>query len=127
MGIFRVIYLAEDCKACATAGIECLHQKLSLPKWKPQILTEKMAQFVKDRSVNEREAKGKISSSRDFLFKKPWIKAFDLRIPHRFVNNCQVIHCAIDPAGGGEGSDYVIGSMAYEDSKKVVKFLQLIN
>jgi len=121
--LFHVIYLASACTACEEAGIECIHTKLRLPKWKPIAATEKVEKLIQNKVTIARELHGKISSSRDLVFKKPWINQFITRPPHIFQYNPQVIHVAIDPSGGGEGSDYVIGSMAFENSKKVVIYL----
>lgn len=127
LGIFREIYLGKECDACSNAGIACTHRKLSLPPWKSMADQSKIEKMIKDQALLDRETRGIINTNKDFLFKKPWIRALLTRPAYQFQFNCQVLHTAIDPAGGGEGSDYTIGTMAHEDSRKVVSFFYCYN
>lgn len=120
MNIFKVIYLGKECKACTDAGIRCIHRKL--PVWKTAGRQTKIEGFVKDKALLDRETRGIINTGKQFLFEKMWIHAFMGREPYKFNYPVQVIHTAIDPAGGGQSSDYAIGSMSMENSMKVVSF-----
>jgi hypothetical protein len=119
-GLFRVLYLGADCSACDRAGVKCIHKLLRLPKWKTAARQKKIEQVIKDQNLLDRETRGKINSGKNFVFEKAWIQHFVARAPHKFLYPVQVIHTAIDPAAGAESSDYAIGSMAYENSMKVV-------
>jgi hypothetical protein len=120
MGIFREIYLGKACNACTEAGVSCTHRQLRLPPWKSLERQNRLEKIMKDKSLVDRELKGIINSDKQYLFKKPWIRAFMTRPVYQFQYTCQVIHCAVDPAGGAKGSDYVVGSLAYENGCKVV-------
>jgi hypothetical protein len=118
--LFREIYLGADCSTCMEAGVPCIHSKLLMPVWKSEGRQNRLQQMNKDKALHDRENLGKINSNKNYLFKKQWIDAFNKRASHHFQYNPQVIHCAIDPAGGGEGSDYTIGTAAIEAGRKVV-------
>jgi hypothetical protein len=120
LGLFREIYLGKPCDACAESGTPCPHGRKKLPPWKSLQRMDKLDKIIKDKALKDRELHGIINTNKQFLFKKVWIRQFISREVYSFQYNCQVIHCAIDPAGGGEGSDYTIGSCAYENGRKVV-------
>jgi hypothetical protein len=125
LGLFKEIYMGKGCQACEDAGVDCIHRKLSLPPWKTLPRQEMIEKLYADKNVFNREAKGIIGGGKDFIFHKRWIRAFMIRNPHHFQYIPQVLHCAIDPAGGAEGSDYAIGTLAYENSMKVVSQLYM--
>lgn len=69
-----------------------------------------------------------VISSRRFAFDPSWIKAFKERARHVFRTNIQpvqILHMAIDPSGGGTGSDYAILTGCMEDSRAVVNILTM--
>lgn len=85
--------------------------------------------FIKDQATIDRELFGKITSGSNFIFgeNKEWINKFVARAPYRFQYPVQVLHVAVDPAAGAESSDYVIGTMTYENNNKVVSFTNPYN
>lgn len=61
-----------------------------------------------------------VKSSRRELFEKNWIKCLRERKPYKFDHNPDVLFVAIDPAGGGNMSDFAVCSLAYENARHVV-------
>jgi hypothetical protein len=128
LGLFREVYLGKACQACDDAGLLCIHRKINLPPWKTVPRQNMIEKLYPDKNVFNREAKGIIGGGKDFIFQKRWIRAFMTRNPYQFQYTPTVLHCAIDPAGGAEGSDYAIGTMAYENSMKVVsRYMSVYN
>jgi len=122
LGIFRELYLGKPCTACEEAGIECPHRrsKLKLPPWRSWNRQNKLELMIKDKHTVNNELYGFVQTSHVYHFSKPWIRAFVLRIPYQLRYMPQVIHCAVDPASTNTISDWVIGSMVYEEGRKVV-------
>lgn len=119
-GIFRVLYLGKDCPTCVPLRIQCIHAILSFPRWKTEARQQKIISFIKDQALVDRELFGKINSGTQFVFNREWIQKLVARVPYKFVYPVQVLHTAVDPAGGANSSDFVIGTMAYENNMQVV-------
>ncbi len=51
-----------------------------------------------------------------YLFKRYTAGLFE-RDPHIFQHSVNVVHCAIDPSGGGSSSEYAIVSIAHEENQ----------
>lgn len=120
--LFRVYKVGLACDACAEAGKSgsCDHRINRLPPWKPPA-RHRMLQAImgSDESGFAREALGEMASNDHYVY-----KAFIRNL----VSNPRVVidrpvgavYIAIDPSGGGSGSDYCLVATILYDGRHVV-------
>ena len=77
----------------------------------------------KDKQAIEEEQFGVSGTNGNNLYLPKFIKAFENRPRHVFSEPPGVVHIAIDPSGGGSGSNYTIVSQAWEHGRQVVSFV----
>lgn len=111
------------CDACSAAGKgeECSHKLASLPPWKSAD-RQRMLQTImgNDTATFAREALGLVASSDHFIF-KPFVQRLSRNLPFALVQNVGVVYLAIDPSGGGTGSEYALVGTACIDGLHVVR------
>lgn len=73
-------------------------------------------------SLAAREIGGITVSDLQFIFKKYLLSLHGAPL-HKFQYNPHVIHLAIDPSGGGKGSDWAIMSISIENGCRVVSII----
>ncbi len=126
--VFRVLRYSLVCDVCRLAGVEttCKHKLGDLPWWQSAEQHAKLAQIMKGHADTYlREVMG-------FESDRTRTPAFDsngiekLGDPTRWVSDIgvqRIIVVAVDPSGGGTGSDYAIMTAVYpdQDSSMVVR------
>lgn len=120
--LFVVVRLGLVCEACARSGSTCNHLLSLNPEWKPP---ERMAKTDAILSTNpamrDAESRGVVMSSTRHVLQEAQIKRFKEREPFDFPEGRpDVLYTAIDPSGGGAGSDYVILTLALCQGRVVV-------
>jgi hypothetical protein len=121
--IFKNVNVKMACDACmrANKAIDCIHKQDVLPPWKDaakQEILKKIMQTNPDLYLQESiglVTTGKIyyisnSMIIDFLKNETWSDTFE--VPEVYV--------AVDPSGGGSGSNFAICSGFFHDGKIVV-------
>lgn len=73
-------------------------------------------------SLRDRETRGIVKSERRFILTEREILALKERAPFEFSDGRRpdVLYTAIDPSGGGQGSDYAVCTMTLFDGRPVV-------
>lgn len=125
--LFFLIKIGLACQTCLDNGLQCKHRLDKLPHWKPverQALINKILQSSPD--LADRETRGVVKSSRRDWFEKAWIQSLRDRNPYVFEHNPHVLFMAVDPAGGGNQSDFALCTLGYENSRHVVIFFSLL-
>ena len=112
--LFLCIKIGLMCKRCQEEGLVCNHRLSMSPHWKPPERTAKVdAVMASNPTLRDRETRGVVSSTMRFLIDKLIIQEFQKREPGVFADGRpNVLFSAIDPSGGGSGSDYAIVTMA---------------
>jgi hypothetical protein len=121
--VFYSIKIGLACDACLEKGAQCNHLMNKLPHWKPverQALISKI--LASEPDLADREIRGVVKSSATRLFERQWILALQDRAPYVFEHSPSVIWTSIDPHGGGNKSNFGIGSLAYENARHVVTY-----
>jgi hypothetical protein len=119
--LFHLISIGLACQTCLDNGLQCTHKLDKLPHWKPverQALINTI--LASNPDLADRETRGIVKSSRRELFDKQWVHRLRERAAHVFEHTPNVVFLAIDPAGGGNMSDFAMCSMAYENARHVV-------
>lgn len=119
--LFENIRIGLACDRCVAANVEkCPHVLKRLPAWKSEGRHELVRSiYAENQEAMKREAEGQIVSSRQFMYLKKWVDAFAVRATEEFDDRgVQLIHVAIDPSGGGTGSDFTIVSTVQEENQK---------
>jgi hypothetical protein len=119
--MFYLISIGLACTACLEAGLACSHKLDKLPHWKPverQALINTI--LANNPDLADRETRGVVKSSRRDMFEKAWVKKLADRPLYSFELKPSVIFIAIDPAGGGNMSDFAMATLAYENCRHVV-------
>lgn len=119
--LFNLISIGLACATCLENALQCTHKLDKLPHWKSierQHLVNTL--LASNPDLADRETRGVVKSARRDLFEKQWIRALTARAPYSFSFKPDVIFMAIDPAGGGNMSDFAICSIAYEKGRHVV-------
>lgn len=71
--------------------------------------------------LRDRETRGVNNSSRRYILSEETLNAFRDRAKHEFpANQPDILFTAIDPSGGGSGSDFVILTIALLAGAQVV-------
>lgn len=120
--VFMSLELGK-CKACLKAGIKCTHSRVVDPSWKsPDGMAKCDAIMSCNPAMRERELHGTVTSDKKFIIDKDDIDKFKVRPRHVFeCGTPDVLYTAIDPSGGGRGSDYAILTMAMSNGRPVVR------
>lgn len=126
--LFKVIDLEVACKKCKEAGIPelCDHKVEIVPFWQTAARKEMLQSIFKDRpDLFAQEILGAKDSSQLFIFHKTWIDAFKQNNDYtRLPAAVDVLYTAIDPAGGGMPSDYVIVTTTFHQGHIVVSIVR---
>lgn len=77
--------------------------------------------YVMTEQEFNREMRGIVTSTRDFMYKRPWVQQLVQSEPYAFKKPIHVVWTSIDPGAGK--SDYAMMSSANEDGKKVVRLV----
>lgn len=130
--VFRVIRYSLVCDACRMAGVEntCKHKLGDLPWWQSAEQHAKLAQIMKGHAETYlREVMGyEADPTRTPAFDSNGIDM--LEEPSRIVATCPVIphlFVAVDPSGGGTGSDYAIMSAVFYESSMLVRIRSFLS
>lgn len=111
-----------SCDDCKAKKVPCPHKRKKLPPWrssKRQRIAE--ALLGEDEATQMQEMAGIVFGTTRYLFSEKWIQEF-IRVPRwLFTHPVQVIHCAIDPSGGGSGSEFAIASVTLEGPYAIVR------
>lgn len=119
-GLFHTIKVGLICDPCMAKGIPCNHMKKKLPSWKSAENHDKVLKIMKtQKTLAMREIGGEVITDRQFIFRKH-IQDLHTSPRHNFTYAPQVIHCVIDPSGGGKGSDWAIMSGCIDNGMRVV-------
>jgi hypothetical protein len=122
---FQVIQIGLACQSCIDAGkaAKCKHKLNTLPPWKSAELQDRVERILaNDEGLIARETKGLMASDNAPQYPVHHIDAFKKRPTHHFERNPIVLHTGIDPHGGGQGSDFGLTTIAYDNNKWVVSF-----
>lgn len=122
---FNVIRLGLNCEACVALEINCVHKKTKLPPWRPEYRNDLVQALMGNSTIANREMGGQVQGHGQRVFKEKWIKALIDKIMWQPMYPVQVIHTAIDPAGGGESSDWAICSVVFENGHVIVSHSSL--
>jgi hypothetical protein len=71
-------------------------------------------------SLANREIRGVVERSSRNLFERTWIAELGKRAPHDFQYQPNVLWMAIDPAGGGNCSDFAMATIGFEHARHIV-------
>lgn len=126
--IFHTIRVGLACQDCVNAGIahECTHSLTQGPEWQSIRRRQNVAGILADdMDTYARETLGMIVTSSRYAFQPQWITEWTKRPKHVFSTSVGVIHCSIDPSGGGDQSNWAMVSMAFDAGREVVRFLFL--
>lgn len=120
--IFAKLQIGLSCEECMDAQkSDCPHKLRLLPRWKPVERQKKVeAILANDKAMSLRETHGMSIGSAQYCFEKVFIKKLRERKLYQFKQRVNVLHMAIDPSGGGKGSDYAVCTMAVENQQHVV-------
>jgi hypothetical protein len=127
--LFRVVDTGLVCDACLANGTasECTHMMHKVSQWKS---TKRMAIFKQvmknDPEKYAREVLGAGVTAEQETFTS---ESVDMCIDQRPINldehDVRTVCVAVDPSGGGSGSDYAIVSFTYTDANECVVSLSL--
>lgn len=70
--------------------------------------------------MRDRETRGVVASTKRFIVSEDQILSLKNRPLYEFPTKPDVLYTAIDPSGGGLGSDYAIKTMALSHGVPVV-------
>jgi hypothetical protein len=114
--LFLSIQIGLVCKACQKSGQACNHWLDLKPHWQPRGRMGKVdAIMAGNPEMRDRELRGVIKSSKRFFLTEEQVEAMRAKPMHSFTEHGRtpdVLFTAIDPSGGGAGSDYAIVTMA---------------
>jgi hypothetical protein len=71
-------------------------------------------------ALANREIRGVVERSSRNLFERTWIAELGRRAPHDFQYQPNVLWMAIDPAGGGNCSDFAMATIGFEHARHIV-------
>jgi hypothetical protein len=127
--LFRVVDTGLVCDACLTNGTaaECTHLLHKVAEWKS---TKRMAIFKQvmkgDPEKYAREVLGAGVTTERGTFDVQLVDSCLDQDTVQLNGTIRAVCVAIDPSGGGSGSDYAIVSFAYSDQDCVVPFVLLV-
>jgi len=124
-GVFKTIRYSLVCEDCIKAGLEtsCKHKMGDLPYWQDETQHNKLEKIMQDKS------EAFLTETKGFL-SNPNIKpAFDVKMVQHWMNRPQVqkiktraaFFVSVDPAAGGNLSDYAIVTCCYFNGRTVVR------
>lgn len=122
---YNVITMGEPCEDCAETQRpwECTHKRHEIASWKDPVRTDRwyMPYIVANKENILMQEQFSIGGMKDNLvFNTNLVNALDKRPPIVIDRPVDAIYLAIDPAGGGPGSDMSITAMAQYQSRFVV-------
>jgi hypothetical protein len=111
--LFLVLQFGQVCAACAKSGANCKHLLDSNPSWKPR---ERMAKvdaiMATNPQLRDQETRG-VPASMNTILTEEQVKEYRARPRFRFLEGSPpVLFTAIDPFGGGDGSQFTIATLA---------------
>jgi hypothetical protein len=118
---FKLISIGLACKECLENGLVCNHRLDKLPHWKSferQALID--AILSTNASLADTETRGVMKTSQMNLFDKEWIQKLGERPLYQWDYSPSVLWMAIDPAGGGNQSDFSVATLGYESCRHIV-------
>jgi hypothetical protein len=71
-------------------------------------------------ALANREIRGVVERSSRNLFERTWIAELGKRAPHDFQYQPNVLWMAIDPAGGGNCSDFAMATIGFEHARHII-------
>lgn len=113
--LFYTIKLGLICARCEARGTPCTHLLDMAPEWKSRGRTAKVDSIMScNPTLRDRETRGVITSGKLYFVSRTLVDALRIRPPFMLSDHtyCDVLYTAIDPSGGGSGSDYAIATLS---------------
>lgn len=120
--IFHVLDVGLSCAVCRAKRKACPHVRMDLPAHLVglrQLIAEALVDG--DETTRAQEMLGVIQGTTMYCFDKIWIDSLFQADVWWFSHDVKVLHVAIDPHGGGSGSETAICALAREGPYTVVK------
>ena len=120
--LFLCIRIGMVCASCTKHKRACNHKLTMNPHWKPPERTAKVDAIMSARpEMRDRETRGVDTSSQHFVCSEEEVDKLRARERQVFpVGQPDVLFTAIDPSGGGQGSDYAVVTIAIVNGNQVV-------
>lgn len=125
--LFNVIRIGHTCEECARAGTSetCTHvAQIPLPPWKPPGRRNTVRLMMDNEAAFMREQLGIAMSDSKVIFAPEMVQALRTQPLYRFRmdRSVDLLYMVIDTFGGGDNSEFVITTTAYQDGNFVVRF-----
>lgn len=121
--VTKTLMAGTACKSCRRMKLaaSCTHS--IKPPWKTAAgIDEVKAILAHDPATFNREMQGVVAGD-DIRIYAEFIYGFRKQDPYQIIYPVHVIWIFVDPAGGGDKSDFTIVSMAHENGREVVRSL----
>lgn len=129
--LFKIINLEMACQKCKEEGKahECQHKEatsLDIP-WLESDRDEMLQEIYKNNPEQfAQEKRGVQEMCKNFVINREWLEALKNHEEYRHLpDNVDVLFSAVDPAGGGKISDFVVVTTAHHAGKMIVRSLSL--
>lgn len=126
-GLFKTIRVGLMCMPCVAKGIQCIHMGKHLPSWKSSENHEKVMKVMEhNKLLAAREIGGLIVTSKSFVF-QTFVGPLKAAPLYQLQQKPRVLHCGIDPSGGGKKSDWSMFTGCFEAEHRVVRINRVYN
>ena len=111
----------NTCEECKMKNkVRCIHEIIRLPEWRTREDAEWVTAMMDDDDSAAREMGGNITGGSSMPHDQYVESVLSKSRPYRFKYDCEMCYLLCDPSAGGEGSDYVLMAVVYEEGKFVV-------